>query len=450
MIKSFTNRIRAGLGACLFALPLMATARTHASCLELASRSVDFGTTRIGQEGHGYLQVRNGCQRGIAITKISVSSPLFRSGSPVPVNLAPQASAWLEFGFRPKASGSVSGSACLYSNAGSRPACVSLTGIGVVPPTMAVSPTSLQLTHAAGTKGSVSLQIANSGEQHLEAIVDFTGTSLPRPAAGWKVAFVQNGSLAGYGQFIDMVRSFSNVDTLDVFDGSAGVPTLAYLNGYDVVMVESGETWADPVATGDTLGAYLLSGGKMLYFAQAFAYGPGSLSGLIQNFLPIQQYQIGFPGQSGILAEHPINAGVTSFRASSAMAVDQIPGNASVSLGSYADNGYITGAVQLQYPVALLNFHPGDQNWSGDVPRLVGNALDYLGTQAAWMATNGTYPYPGIDVFTVDGGATRTLNMNVLTYRMAPGSYQGEIRLLHDDPNQATPYIVPVTLTVTP
>jgi hypothetical protein len=451
MLESIPSRIRAALGACLIALPLMASGRTHAACLEVQSPSVDFGGVWVGQEGHGNLLVRNTCERALKISKIAVSKPVFRAITPTPMSLPGLTSAWLEFGLTPQSRGPISGSACVYSNSGSRPACVSLAGNGVIPPTMTVSPTSLQVTQAAGTKGAVSLQIANSGEDHLEAIVDFTGPALPRPAAGWKVAFVQTATPAGYGQFIDMVRSLPNVDTLDVYDGHTGVPTLAYLNGFDVVLVEAGfDNWADPEATGDTLGAFILSGGKLAYFAQAFGPYSWDLNGLIRDFLPIKGYQTAFPGQSGVLADHPINAGVTTFRASSAMALDRIPDNASVSLGNYADYGYITGAVHVLFPIALLNFHPADQNWSGDVPRLVGNALDYLGSQAAWISTNGVYPYPGIEVFTANGGATRALDLNVLTYRMAPGTYHGEIRLLHDDPNQATPYVVPVTLTVTP
>jgi hypothetical protein len=451
MLKSFPSRIRASLGACLFALPLIIPARPHAACLEIQSPSVDFGNVWIGREGKGYLQVRNTCERGLSISKITVSKPVFRTITPVPVTLPGQTSAWLEFGFSPKTSGSASGSACLYSNAGARPVCVPLSGAGIVPPAMTVSPTSLQLTLAAGTQGSASIQIANSGDERLEAIVDFTG-HVPPPAAGWKVAFVQTPTPAGYGQFIDMVRSLSNVDTLAVFDGTAGIPTLAFLNGFDVVMAEAGTegNWVDPVATGDTLAAYLQSGGKVLYFSQALSDHPMRIGGLIQSFTTIQQSQNAFAGQSGILADHPVNTGVTSFWAASAMAIDGIQDNASVSLGKYADNGYITGAVNIQYPLVLLNFHPADQNWSGDVPRLVANALDYLGTQAGWMTTNGTYPFPGSDIFSVSAGATRSLDMKVWAYRMGPGTYQGELRLLHNDPNQATPYIVPVTLTVTP
>jgi len=450
MVKPFPGRIRSGLAACLLAIPLMASAQSHAACLEIPSASVDFGGVWIGQEGHGFLQIRNACDRGITISKITVSNPVFRTVTPVPVNLPRQSSIWLDFVLKPKSAGSIAGSACLVSNSGARPPCVSLHGTGVVPPTMSVSPTSLQLTLAAGTQGSASLQIANSGGDHLEAIVDFTGPSMPRPAAGWKVAFVQTPTPEGYGQFIDLARTFSNVDTLDVFDGSAAVPTLAYLNQFDVVMVESGGTWSDAVATGDTLASYMLHGGKLLYFSQALNGSPMSLGGLIQYFTTITGRQTAFAGQSGTLADHPINAGVGSFWAASAMAIDRIPDNSAVSLGNYADNGYLTGAVNIQYPLALLNFHPGDQDWSGDIPRLVANALDYLGSQTAWMTTNGTYPYPGTDIFTVNAGATRSLDMKVWTYRMAPGTYQGEIRLLHDDPNQATPYVVPVTLTVTP
>jgi hypothetical protein len=449
MFESFPSRIRAGLGACLLALPLITPATTHAAtCLEIVSPSVDFGDVWIGQERRGYLQVRNTCQRGITISKITVSKPVFQAVTPVPVSLPSLSIAWLEFGLRPTSPGPVSGSACLTSNSGARPVCVPLNGAGVVPPAMSVSPTSLQLTQAAGTKGSASLQVANSGGDRLEAIVDFTGPAVPRPAAGWKVAFLQTPTPGGYGQFIGMVGSFSNVDTLAVFDGSAGVPTLAYLNRFDVVMVETGGTWADPSATGDTLGAYIQSGGKVLSFAQAFSDTPIRLYGAIQNYAPIQGHQMVFPGQSGTLADHPVNAGVTSFWASTAMQVTAIPGNASVSLGSYAENGYLTGASHLNYPFVILNFHPADQNWSGDVPAMVANSLDYLGSQTEWMTTSGFDP--GFDILTVGAGATRTLNMNILTYRLAPGTYQGEIRLLHSDPSQPSPYIVPVTLSVTP
>ena len=44
MFESFPSRIRAALGACLLALPLIAPAQTRAAaCLEIVSPSVDFG-----------------------------------------------------------------------------------------------------------------------------------------------------------------------------------------------------------------------------------------------------------------------------------------------------------------------------------------------------------------------------------------------------------------------
>lgn len=198
MSASLSGRIRAALGACLLALPLMAPAQTRAAaCLEIASPSVDFGEVWIGQERLGYLQVRNACPGAITITKISVSKPVFRAATPVPVGLPGFTSAWLEFTLTARSQGTVSGSACLQVKPGARPSCVTLSGFGIVPPIMSVSPTSLQLTQAAGTQGTASLQVANSGGDRLEAIVDFTGPAVPRPDAGWKVAFVQTPTLAG-------------------------------------------------------------------------------------------------------------------------------------------------------------------------------------------------------------------------------------------------------------
>src|SRR6476646_10586675 len=126
MVNPFPDRIRSGLAAWLLAIPLLASAQSHAACLEIPSASVDFGGVWIGQEGHGSLQIRDACDRGLTISKITFSNPVFRTATPVPVNLPRQTSIWLDFVVEPKSAGPVSGSACLVSNSGARPACVSL------------------------------------------------------------------------------------------------------------------------------------------------------------------------------------------------------------------------------------------------------------------------------------------------------------------------------------
>ena len=71
------------------------------------------------------------------------------------------------------------------------------------------------------------------------------------------------------------LAAFPDIGTVDFFECSAGVPTLAYLSAYDVVVVMSNAYFYDAVQTGNVLADYVDGGGKVIEAVASFATGAG-------------------------------------------------------------------------------------------------------------------------------------------------------------------------------
>jgi hypothetical protein len=76
--------------------------------------------------------------------------------------------------------------------------------------------------------------------------------------------------------FASILRKFTDIRSVDVFDASAGTPTLDELLHYDVVITWQNDNYADSVQMGNVLADYVDAGGKVINSWWAF---PGILEG---------------------------------------------------------------------------------------------------------------------------------------------------------------------------
>ncbi len=204
-------------------------------------------------------------------------------------------------------------------------------------------------------------------------------------------------------------------NTVAIFNATRfgpGTPTLAYLQGFDAVIVWSNDSFADAVALGNVLADYVDAGGGVVVcvFANTSTNVDRFLQGRWQmgNYIAIPQNG-GFvqgAGQLGNVLDpsHPIMNNVHTFVTRWAVGPSGIfggyrPTDLTVTPGSTKialwDTGHTLVALTPNPGVVELGFHPvssdvnGNAYWDAatDGDLLMANALRYVG--------GGSTPCPG-------------------------------------------------------
>ena len=184
---------------------------------------------------------------------------------------------------------------------------------------------------------------------------------------------------------------------VDVFDNSAGLPTLAQLQAYDAVLIFTDDGIVGDIGLGNTLASYVDSGGGVVQMT--FSYwntnGPG-IRGLWQTggYSVWQTGQQASPGglTLGTIYDpnSPILAGVTSFNGGASSYYNTVPGlnPGAVAIADWSNGAPLIAANTQSFSgrVVGLNFYPvsSDANstlgfWdaSTDGGLLMANALNF-------------------------------------------------------------------------
>jgi len=177
-------------------------------------------------------------------------------------------------------------------------------------------------------------------------------------------------------------------ESVDVFDGYLGTPTLSLLSSYGAVVVWSSTSFNDATSLGDRLTDYVLGGGNVVLMSFGSAIGPGgrwSTSG----FDPLENagYRGANVGSMSYVYEpnHPVFEGVSSINAEYVQS-GQVRAGAKL-LSAWQDifqQGSPTPMVieSASFPgkVMNLNFYGAYPypNTNGDIDRLIANTAYYL------------------------------------------------------------------------
>src|SRR5712691_5422164 len=145
--------------------------------LSVTPPSVSFGNVLVGSTGVQNLTLTNSGGANLTIAQGTVTGAGFSiSGLTFPLTLPPGQSSTLSVQFAPTATGSVSGSVSLVSNAPNSPSTIALSGTGVQPQ-LSVAPPSVSFGNVlVGSTGVQNLTLTNSGSANLTiAQGSFTG-----------------------------------------------------------------------------------------------------------------------------------------------------------------------------------------------------------------------------------------------------------------------------------
>jgi len=137
------------------------------------------------------------------------------------------------------------------------------------------------------------------------------------------------------------IEAEPGVTVVDLFDAAAGTPTLAQLEGYNVVVPFSNSGLQDATALGNNLADYVDEGGTVVQYGFSF-YGPSQPYGvngrwLTGNYNPYD-YSINLSFAAFTLgtytAAHPIMAGVTTLSSTHQNVVTPASGATQVAAAS--------------------------------------------------------------------------------------------------------------------
>ena len=165
------------------------------SSLSVTPSLVSFGDVKIKTQTSQTLRLSNTGTTDLAISQATLSGAGFSmSGLTAPLTVAAGTSMNFTVSFQPTATGAVSGSISISSNASSRPLAISLTGTGVTTSTPAISVTPAAVSFGnmtVKTSASQTVKLSNTGTADLaisQATLAGTGFSMSGLTAPLTVA----------------------------------------------------------------------------------------------------------------------------------------------------------------------------------------------------------------------------------------------------------------------
>lgn len=357
--------------------------------------------------------------------------------------------------------------------------------VAIRAPDIAVAPAALEATVVGGDKGTRTLTISNLGTKPLEFTLSetdggnaLTATQRARATISGQTTVAYNnqpvvhnltayqpkpGALAGNGsatilllaaadvfQIQTILQAYPDTNLVDIFDARFATPTLAELQVYDVVVVISGNSFADPVAVGDMLADYIDAGGKVVQTVPTFFDPFGSGWGLQGRFITDGYSPFIGTGDWFLSADlgefdaaHPIMQGVTQASDFFRQVMEVAPGAEVVA--NWTDDEFVATKGSV---VALNTYLADGYGWTGDVDLIVHNSIIWLQEQTGrdrvpWLSAT---PVTG----TVASGGAQTITVifdsSVPTITRA-GDYYATLNVRSNDPDEAI-VSIPITLHV--
>jgi subtilisin family serine protease len=282
----------------------------------------------------------------------------------------------------------------------------------------------------------------NAGSENAKEVGELNPVFTPL-AENLEVLYVN--TMGGYDpSFISGLQGLPNIGTLDILDATTSTPNVDYLLQYDVVILASNSWFADSSTLGNNLADYVDAGGGVILLVATFATGGGyALDGRIitPTYLPLAMGEGGSDSTAVSIVNHPITQGVNSLSAALPVMSFTTQGNGQ-SLGTY-DTDYLIGAYNHDKPIVAINVFPADGSWSGDLIRLVGNALDWVASSGpGWLSVTPTE-------IKIPPQESVSVEVTYDAINQAVGDYTANIIIASNDP--VNPEVtVPATLHVDP
>jgi hypothetical protein len=239
--------------------------------------------------------------------------------------------------------------------------------------------------------------------------------------------------LLGSGELDEIqaqLLAFSDITTVDIFDGENGTPTLTDLAAFNVVILANNFPYQNPEAVGDVLADYVDIGGGVIQTEASFVEGYNITGRFIDDSYAVFHLDTGPVGEAHLGtfdAYHPIMEGVTAAQCDLVSNTTLMPGAQWVADW---DNGRTCVATNGNQVVGVNVFVAKNGYWSGDVDIILHNAAQWIVSRVAWLDV---VPMAG----TVSAGGSVGLLVTFNASGLTQGEYSALIHVNSNDP--ATP-----------
>jgi hypothetical protein len=420
-------------------------------CISASPDTLDFGEVFAGGHYKKTIKLRNRCNEATHVDGAGFgSSAPFSLATTFPLVIPPFAFAAVEVGYAPGAIHEDAADLEIRSDAsGLALFRCAVKGKAVAAPALSVDPDHFDVTLSSGESARRTFAITNGGgaSMAVRILARAEGAS-PLP---------DKLNLLWYGtstpddvsrNFTDEVATLPNVAGIKIKNGENFTPDLAYLQSYDMVVVDCGNAFGDAKAVGDVLADFVDRGGRIVItgFCLAGSSSGANLAGRIVDpkYLPVAPAKISFNDSLGrevpiTVENHPITDGVKALYSKATLEFKDVVGDGR-PLGHWA-NGRLIGAYSASKPIVVLNWNTVDGDWQHDYPTLIGNSFEHLRGFASWLRVD-----PSAAVIPAGGSKEVTVWFDARGLPSGPRS--GALDVANDAGLDTVK--VPVSLTVTP
>jgi hypothetical protein len=459
---------------------------TGAPDIELSRTALEYGTLFVGLARPETVVVHNAGTALLTVSGITASRPEFEV-APSVFNLAPGASQVVVVTFRPTAAGPDSATLTVQSNDPDEATLqVGLHGSGLIPPDIAVAPTSLNAALFTGGVTTQTLTLQNTGGSDLFFTLTpggAPGDSVPRPpgaTSGPDVQYSSGDPVSGgthdvpvdTGPLVLAVpRPHANAGAvLVIADGGTQDDVSAVLGGagYAVTQVVDDAIWdgtnpspvgfvavvlLDGVDYGDdmplggqqALMNYVSNGGGLIVTEWIGYEVENGRYASMRPLIPLTRTG-GFTGffTFDVIRAHPVTTGVSS-SFSLATGLSSGYANSGTAVVTRRDDGSAAVVVK-EFGVGRIVHFASAGNYDSrpftvpDMQRLLVNAADWAG-RGGWLGVN---PSSG----TIAAGGHLDLQVHFDATGLVGGDYDRNVVITSNDPDESE-VLVPAHLHVT-
>jgi Subtilase family/Carboxypeptidase regulatory-like domain len=360
---------------------------------------------------------------------------------------------------------------------------------------MDVSPTAFTVTLPADTQITETLSIMNSGAGELiwelhettatlrtldqEVMVNVPAISIPEGVVGSRSeaisyparqfsmhigqislapinVLIVTPDVVGGGDITLLLNTLAAFPDLivTVWDATVGTPTVADMQAYDVVFVGNDILWTssaiDKLTLSNNLADFVDAGGKVLAASFIWSYDDWGFGGgrfITDDYSPFEIATVDF-FQLATLGTFdptsPIMAGITNVTDNFNHQDPALSSNG-VWVANWNDGENFVGVAPNVVGLNQEYFHNAD--FGGQTGELLHNALVYLGGAQQWIDVPWVSEVPTSGVTLPDS----TFDVNVIfdsTGLTLGECYTARLGLIHDDPGQNSPFMIPLSLCI--
>ncbi|MGA1843787.1 MAG: choice-of-anchor D domain-containing protein, partial [bacterium] len=425
--------------------------------LDVSPAGHDFGDVFIGASDSVAITLTNKGNHITTVSAIILNNSEFSHDAMTPLEIPPFGSVSFDASFTPEDVGPETGVVTITSDAKDNPILtVTLSGMGLFPPEIMISPDSFSEMLDLGGRVTRTLTITNTGVSDLEFdIVGERVDALDDTTTDGREIDLNDAinvlvlSTCDYDWVAANFGANMTDMAFETMDINLDIPDLEYLRLFDVVLLF--QCWTSDVSpqVGDALYDYVTSGGNLVlgleYWATSeIGLGWGALATIDPLYGGMSDYTYEELDTESIVP-HPLTAGLTELGCIARGGPETVREDAT-TVAWWTDGDPLITFNEPGGRITAVTALPSEPQYNpvmGDFYLLWENALK-------WTAEGGTPQWLSVipESATVMPGASIAIDVTFDATDMVAGTYRANLNINHNALNEPNPLPVPCSMLV--